>query len=148
MKIDFYVLHTDSRQKSHLFACHLLEQLYLEQQKTIFIHVNTRDDAERLDALLWTYRDDGFLPHHLFSSASEDHPAPIQIGFGETPLKKHAILLNLSTTIPTFYTQFDHLIEIVFTDPLMQQLARERYKQYRDQGYEINTIKLKADEHD
>jgi len=147
MKIDFYVLDTTNRQKSHFFACRLLEKLYTEQQKTIFIQTNAREDADRFDALLWTYRDDGFLPHNL-ATASEDNNAPIQIGFGEAPAKAYAILLNLSNIIPPFYTQFEHVIEIVFSDPLVQQLARERYKQYRDQGYEINTIKLKADEHD
>jgi DNA polymerase-3 subunit chi len=54
--------------------------------------------------------------------------------------------MNLSRDIPAFYSQFKHVIEIVFPDPVVQQLARTRYKQYRDQGHEINTIKVKANE--
>jgi len=32
----------------------------------------------------------------------------------------------------------------VFCHPTMQQLARERYKQYRDQGRDITTYKIKS----
>lgn len=145
MKIDFYILETASRQKSSIFACQLLEKLHAEQRIPIFVHTQTRKDAEHFDALLWTYRDDSFLPHALHGTSDD---APIQIGFGEAPAKNQVVLLNLSKDIPSFYQQFDHVIEIVFTDPLVQQLARERYKQYREQGNDINTIKLKAADHD
>ena len=60
MKIDFYILETTSSQQSSFFACQLLEKLYGEQQAPIFVYTNTREEAQRFDALLWTYRDDSF----------------------------------------------------------------------------------------
>jgi DNA polymerase-3 subunit chi len=154
MKIDFYVLETTNKQKSQLFTCRLLETT---TPKSIFVHMNTREEAQRFDALLWTYRDDSFLPHSLYDSnneVSEVSAAPIQIGFSDinsnsnsdTPNPSPAILFNLAQTVPSFYTQFERVIEIVFTDPSVQQLARQRYKHYRDQNDEINTIKLKENE--
>lgn len=138
MKIDFYILETSSQQQANLFACQLLEKFYAEQNLPIFVHTNSRADAERFDAMLWTYRDDSFIPHQLHK---DDSNTPIQIGFGEKPSTEQAILFNLGSQIPAFYQQCKQIIEIVFTDPNVQQLARQRYKQYRDQGHEINTIK-------
>jgi DNA polymerase-3 subunit chi len=144
MQIDFYILETASGQTSLLFACRLLEKLYRQQQR-IYVHTHSHNEAERLDKLLWTYRDDSFLPHQLYQ-AEQDNPAPIQIGFQKAPPNPPQVLLNLSTEIPSFFSQFQHIIEIVFADPPVQQLARQRYKQYREQGLEISTHKLKADE--
>jgi len=144
MKIDFYVLETASEQKSLHFVCQLIEKVYAEQQH-IYVNMGSRHKAERLDALLWIYRDDSFLPHNLYHS-THNYPSPIQIGFNETPNQHQAVLLNLCQDVPSFYQQFQHVIEIVFLDPLMQQLARARYKQYRDDRCEINTIKQKANE--
>jgi DNA polymerase-3 subunit chi len=138
MKIDFYILETTSQQQANLFACQLLEKYYAEQNLPILVHTNTKAEAERFDALLWTYRDDSFLPHQLQNAESN---APIQIGFGQAPSSPPSLLLNFSSQIPTFYQQCKQIIEIVFTDSNVQQLARQRYKQYRDAGYEINTIK-------
>lgn len=144
MKIDFHILEKASMQKSLYFACQLIEKAYTDQRQ-VYIHTNSREEAERLDALLWTYRDDSFIPHHLYSH-TDDCPPPIQIGFGDSSVEKAVdsqdVLVNLSREIPPFYKQFKHIIEIVFSDSDMQQLARERYRQYRDQGYEINTNKL------
>jgi DNA polymerase III subunit chi len=142
--IDFYVLESASGQKSLHFACQLIEKAYAEQ-KRIFVHTDTHADAERFDALLWTYRDDSFLPHALVQPNDVNSP-PIQIGFGDAPTEPLDTLLNLSKDIPAFYRQFNHIVEIVFPDPIVQQSARQRFKHYRENECNINTIKLKANE--
>lgn len=139
MKIDFYVLETTSHLQAQQFACRLLEKLMVEQRQ-IYVNMNTREEAERFDGLLWTFKEDSFLPHQLYVPEQQAQPGVIHIGFGNsTPSPQH-ILLNLGDAAPSFYQAYEHLIEIVFTDPTMQQLARERYKQYR-QHHHINTIK-------
>ena len=141
MKVDFYVLDQANQEKSLRFACQCAEQAY-HDQKQIYLHLNSPEAAEHLDKLLWTFRDDSFLPHHIISS--ESSIAPIQIGYHDTQPHSHDLLINLTNTIPTFYSQFERVIEIVFSDSDMQQLARERYRLYREQGCEINTIKIKT----
>jgi len=143
-QIDFYILETVAHERqSYYFACQLVEKLHTEQ-KRIYLYMNSRHQAERIDALLWTYRDHAFLPHNLYDTA-DDYPPPIQIGFEDTVPSQHGeILINFAQQIPAFYKQFKHIIEIVFNDPHVQQLARDRYKQYRHQQHEINTHKIKA----
>jgi DNA polymerase-3 subunit chi len=145
MKIDFYVLDATNGQKSLFFACQLLEKAY-ENKQRVYVHTTSAQESERLDALLWTYRDDSFIPHELYRQRPADNNSPpIQIGHDNSP-ELAGVLLNLSRDVPPFYSQFEHIIEIVFSDPVVQQLARVRYKHYRDQGHEINTIKVKANE--
>lgn len=140
-KVDFYILNEANANKAQLFACQLIEKAYKNQQK-VYIHANSREEAERLDLLLWTFRDNSFLPHNLYIETN--NPAPIQIGFGEKPHDHHGVLVNFTNEIPAFYSQFNTVIEIVFGDAHVQQLARLRYKHYREQGCELNTYKTKA----
>src|SRR3990167_10096986 len=135
MLISFYILTEANSQQSWLFACKLIEKFYAEQ-KNIYVHANTNADAEHLDTLLWTYKDTSFLPHKLYEKA-DLNPPPIQIGFQSELAPHKDLLINLSNALPTSYAQFNHVIEIVFSEPVVQQLARERFKQYRDQGCEI-----------
>jgi len=142
MKIDFYILNQSDKQKSLIFTCQLIEKIY--QQQPIYIHTASEKEAMELDNLLWIYREDSFLPHMLYDE-SDPTPPPIQIGFQNKFPSHKKTLINLHTDIPNFYQDFDHLIEIVFAEPLMQQLARERYKKYRDTGHELNTYKENYD---
>ena len=39
-------------------------------KNSVHIHAASRADAERLDELLWTFRDGSFVPHERISDAS------------------------------------------------------------------------------
>jgi DNA polymerase-3 subunit chi len=151
MKIDFYVLDDAiGGQKSFYFACQLIEQLLADTPQAIRVQMHSKEEAERFDGLLWTYRDDSFIPHALDVPAHGGLPF-VHIAYGDhveglALQQAQDILMNLSPHVPAFYTQFKHIIEIVFPGEDMQQLARQRYKHYRDHGHEISTIKLKATE--
>jgi DNA polymerase-3 subunit chi len=138
MNIDFYILETATAQQALLFTCKLVEK---HPDEPIYLHTSSQQEAERLDALLWTYKDDSFIPHALYDPAAT-HPPRVQIGH-TSPTTGH-LLINLTQEIPAFYQQFPRMIEIVFSDPHVQQLARERFRQYREQGCELNTYKMKT----
>jgi len=140
MNIDFHVLDTYNSQQAWLFVCHLLEQHYLAKQQ-VYLAMDTRVEAQRFDQLLWTFRDDSFIPHEVSDGLLPSN-SPIIIGYEpphrETPRE---FIINLSQQVPAQYDEFQHLIEVVFNDPSVQQRARERYKLYRDQQHHLNTIK-------
>jgi DNA polymerase-3 subunit chi len=142
-KIDFYILTTSSKQQAWLFACQWLEKNVVDRQR-IYLNMATREEANAFDLLLWTYRDDSFIPHQLYTPHAKHSPA-IQIGECATPLsaedRDYHILLNFAQHVPDFHEKFSHIVEIVFAEPVAQQAARARYKYYRDRGYDINTIK-------
>jgi DNA polymerase-3 subunit chi len=137
-KVDFYILE-GSKQRAMLFVCELT-QTYFQEKKPIYIYTDSQNTAELLDNLLWTYRDDSFLPHGM---DEDNRSLPIRIGYGDIAAHHHGLLINLHPEIPPQFQQFNHIIEIVFSDPLVQQLARNRYKQYREKGIELTTHKQK-----
>lgn len=134
-QIEFYILANRSGTQSLQFVCEIIAKAYRENHK-IFINSASQEDAYKLDDLLWTYQEDSFIPHQLGGSDS-----PINIGYNLQPTERYDVLLNFAEQVPTFYKDFKQVIEIVFPDPVVQQLARERYKYYRDQGLQINTHK-------
>jgi DNA polymerase-3 subunit chi len=140
MDIDFYILDTASKQQAWLFACTLAEKAHADNQ-SVFIYTATQDEAERMDALMWTYRDDSFLPHQL---VNESTTSPILIGSDLPQTDTINTMINLHQTLPKFYGQFKRIIEIVTSEPQAQTLARERYRLYRDAGHNLQTHKLKV----
>ena len=49
-------------------------------------------------------------------------------------------LVNLQSQYPPFFSRFRRLIEIVGLDEADRSAARERYRFYRDRGYEIKLL--------
>jgi DNA polymerase-3 subunit chi len=125
-----------------LFACRLIEKAY-KQKHRIYVHAEDRAMAHQLDEMLWTYREDSFLPHNLHGEGPEP-PPPIQIGFENAPEKHRDILINLNPQIPEFHPQFARVLELIVNDAAAQEMGRERYRFYRTQGFEINTHKLQT----
>lgn len=139
-KIDFYIMSDPAVNTCLQQVCQLVEKAY-QQTQPVYIHTNNQSDAKQLDSFLWTYRDDSFIPHNLYTEGSSLQP-PIQIGFGLAPQDHRDILINLSDDVPNFYQQFSHILEVVSSDSKQQTLARERFRFYRDNACEIATYKL------
>ena len=140
MDIDFYILDTASKQQAWLFACKLVENAYAANE-SVFICTSSQDEAEKMDSLMWTYRDDSFLPHQI---AGENITSPILIGMHLPADNAINTFVNLNNNFPENYGQCKRLIEIVITEPQAQASARERYRQYRDANHNLTTHKLKV----
>ncbi len=101
------------------------------------------DIASRFDRLLWVTPPTGFIPH----CAPTDPLAkvtPIIIDHrGEEPVCDQ-ILLNLRPDWPPFFSRFERLVEIVSVDDDDRARGRERFKFYRDRGYEIRNHDMSA----
>lgn len=49
------------------------------------------------------------------------------------------VLINLKTDTPPFFSRFRYLVEIVGHDEADKIAAREKYRFYRDRGYEVKS---------
>ena len=94
IRVDFYLLASDQPDARWLVACRLLEKAYYKGHK-VYVFCDNQQDAEYLDELLWTFRDDSFIPHNLQGEGPEP-PPPIQIGYDQEPRGFNDILLNMS----------------------------------------------------
>lgn len=93
--------------------------------------------ADRLDRQLWTHAAGSFVPHCRAGSALADE-TPIVISDSLATLASHRQLINLSDAVPTEFSRFDEVVEIVSASGPDKLPARERFKFYRERGYELH----------
>ncbi|QEY15398.1 DNA polymerase III subunit chi [Cellvibrio sp. KY-GH-1] len=137
-KVDFYVLPETTSEARWLFACKLAEKVQRMGMR-VLIAVDTEADARQLDELLWTFKPESFVPHQLINGGK---PAPVEITFNEQSGDHQGLLLNLSNTIPSSFSRFERVSEVVIQEPQMLATSRERYSFYKSRGYPIETRKL------
>jgi len=144
MNIDFYLLSATNLRELQYMACLLTEKAY-RLGHSIYLLTQTQEDAQLLDALLWSYRDDAWLPHQL-CTATEPANIPVQIGYMQMPGQHPVadILMNTSHAIPTFYEQYQQVIELVPQQPALRQAGRERYRFYQRAGCELRMQTLEV----
>ncbi|HEY6896050.1 MAG TPA: DNA polymerase III subunit chi [Rhodocyclaceae bacterium] len=94
------------------------------------------DLGERLDRQLWTHNALSFVPHCRADSPLANE-TPILIDDRLDTLRQDQLLLNLSNELPPGFARFEELVEIVSTADADKLPARERYKHYRERGYEL-----------
>lgn len=140
--IDFYILKSNKAPQHDLFACKLTEKIY-KSGHSLFINTRDQQQNQHFDNMLWTFRDLSFIPHSLINPNQECND-PVRLAYNINPDEQHAceVLLNLADQVPTFFSSFPRVAEIVGQNGDQKKFARERFKFYRDRGYKINTHEL------
>ncbi|MDP2783928.1 MAG: DNA polymerase III subunit chi [Sulfurimicrobium sp.] len=132
-QIDFYT-HVQDKQ---LLACKLSAKA-LEQGLRVLILTPDESAAASMDQMLWRVPATGFLPH-CRARAPLAAVTPVIVDCDPGELTHDQVLLNLGSERPAFFSRFQRLIEIVTTDEADRLAARERFRFYRDRGYEIRS---------
>jgi DNA polymerase III subunit chi len=131
-RIDFYHEVDDKLQ----FACRLTAKA-VEQKNRVVIFAPQSELAKKIDHLLWTWQATGFLPHcHARDPLASE--TPVLLAQDDGALPHDEVLVNLDHLQPVFFSRFQRLIEIVGCGDDDRGPARERYRFYRDRGYEIH----------
>ena len=149
-QIDFYVL-PDAQYQGHdkgrlLLACRLAEKAYgLGHQ--VYIHTDSQPLAEQVDDLLWTFKQNSFVPHALSTALQDDSTdaAVRQVIIGwqpEPPADQRDVLINLGAEVPAFFERFTRVVEVVDQQPQALAASRSRFKTYRERGQQPSTHKL------
>lgn len=137
--IEFHLLKVGVSTHGLGLVCKLIEKNYHAGAR-LYIRVDTLQSAEQLDRILWTYKDDAFIPHQIYGADATN--VPIHIGWGEVPTGTHDVLVNMAKDVPPNFSAFKRIIEIVFGDAALEEQARERYRYYRKQGCDIKTYNI------
>jgi DNA polymerase-3 subunit chi len=140
-RVDFYILTQAGQHSRQSFACRLAEKAY-RLDNTVHIHAASRSDAERLDELLWTFRDGSFVPHQCLAKSAAGLESPVTIGCDDAQVEARDLLINLCDEIPAFAGAFPRVAELVTSDDDCKQLSRKRFAAYRDQGHSLETHKV------
>ena len=139
-QVDFYILDSASEQSAGIFTCRLTEKAYRAGMK-VFIHTASKNDAKRLDDLLWTFNQGSFLPHAQSDQNNPDNelPTPIVLGTSLDEMGQEDLLINLTQQLPAESQRFQRIAEIVVNSDEEKQAARQRFRHYRDQGFEVKS---------
>jgi len=130
-RVQFYSNVTDKKA-----AIATLVRKALAQRHCITMMAENETAAQAYSQHLWQQDDASFIPNVLASDALAK-TTPVIIDWQENELCQDDILINLSHVQLTVFSRFKQLVELVGVDEQEKALARERYKFYRDRGYEV-----------
>ena len=142
-RVDFYVLDGEDEASRLTLVCRLAEKAH-ERGKTVFVHDDDEGRLGRLDAALWSFRPESFVPHRLL--AADEPPDgvdsdPVQLGLGE-PAADRSVLINLAREVPAFFSRLERTLEVVDQHPDVRAAGRERYRFYRHRGYPLELHRI------
>ena len=143
-KVDFYILGDDGADEPLHVACRLADKAW-RQGHRVRVQVDGNEVLQRLDSLMWTFRQESFLPHEIDGHEAEIRdfvPLPVMLGTDSGSAQPPDVLVNLSGAVPAGAEQIPRIAEIVPPDPGAKQAGRERYRQYRERGFELDSHQI------
>lgn len=134
-RVDFYSLERDSSGDRFILCCRLVERIRARSLR-VLIYCPDEDEARHLNRLLWTFREESFIPHGLVGEV-DPILTPVLISANGEPSSETQVLINLAPEIAPFFARFERLCELIDHDPRLRAAGRERFRQYRAQGYAL-----------
>jgi DNA polymerase-3 subunit chi len=116
-------------------AC-LQASYFYRQNQRVFIYTQDQKCAEQIDEMLWAFDSDSFVPHNL-SGEGPKQGAAVEISY-QAPRGRRPVLINLTSTVPDFASQFQFMVDFVPNDETLKQQARERFKACRQRGFQVD----------
>lgn len=135
--IDFYLLNTSNPDTMYRFLCRLIDKAYQQQHK-IVVQASSFIEGQRIDELLWTFRDISFIPHQLITDQQLADPMISISIVVQKPNQANAdILFNLCNSIPSNLYEFTRIIEIVSDTKETKNQSRKKYRSYKEQNCQL-----------
>jgi DNA polymerase III subunit chi len=130
-----------------VFAARLLRKAYRQEVRVLV--TAPEPELSRLDRLLWTDDERDFIAHArvshmsaamamrtpLWLAAAHDEPAQLAQPLEATHWPQ--VVVNLGADAPTEPQNLKRLIEVVGADPDQAARGRERWRAYKQLGFEI-----------
>jgi DNA polymerase-3 subunit chi len=133
-RIDFYVLQNSDSAARFDYACRLAEKAF-KLGNQVHIHTANAEQAKQLDQWLWHYEPSSFLPHSLAINASGQREVIIS---HEPPAhNERDVLINLDQNVPSFFSQFERVAEIVIQDEAALTALRNNWLFYKNRNYPL-----------
>lgn len=148
-QVDFYLISNRVNNAKYKLASRLANKLLRLSQKALLVTESPQATTE-LDKVMWSFSDTSFLAHEIIgdtiheAGANTGAPSLIQVG-EQTSVnasvldRGYDVLINLSAEIPEFNQHFSRIAEIVEAEEEAKVAARQRYKAYQAQGFELKT---------
>ena len=131
--VGFYVVQTSDPGQRLRVAARLADKAF-QRGHRIFINATDEAQATEINELLWSIRPASFLPHGLHG---QEHSETIAIGWGQEPNNHNDLLINLQLEIPSFFSRFARVAEVVTQEPDSLAALRKSWTFYKERGYQL-----------
>lgn len=110
--------------------------------KRVLIACETEAQALNIDEMLWARDPDSFVPHNLSGEVTQ-YATPIEVSWkGKRNAQRRDVLISLQNELSDFINSFSQVIDFVPVEETEKAQARERYKQYRQLGWQLETVQV------
>ena len=147
-QVDFYILGTSSNDSLLRLACRITEKA-IQKKMHVYMHTGGEADTRSLDEMLWTFSQSSFIPHRVVTAQpASTNGEPVLIGQHDLTeaeptepqvRQRWDLLINLTAEVPEFFSRYDRVAEVIDADPARRETGRNRYRFYKDRGYELKT---------
>ena len=110
----------------------------LERGWRVIVQAASEERIEALDAHLWTYRDDAFLPHGVWRDP-EAREQPILLTVNDDNLNQASVRFLIDgATVPSDASSYQRIV-LLFDgdDPDAAAAARLRWQEAKDSGFAV-----------
>ena len=136
-KVVFIVLNSAIKSR---IVCDLAEKCYLDGKRLV-IFSEKKETCTSLDAMLWTWKQQSFIPHKCLDSLNEAQSEPVVLTNNIISAAEYDTLMLHDPAPIEIICQFSNIIDFAekYDTPALEK-SRQRYKKYRDQNYSIETL--------
>ena len=135
MRVDFH-FNVEHRLQ---YACRVVRRARAADRR-VLLFSRDADRLSRLDTALWTFSALDFVPHVPVDSPLAGRTPVLLARSLDGATADGAVLVNLDDEVPpqlpSLRGRFERLIEIVSCDDDDRRRARERFRIYREAGFE------------
>jgi DNA polymerase-3 subunit chi len=135
-RADFYLISKPRfREEPLRLVCELARKAH---DANLWTLVLARDaaQAEALDDLLWDMGDDVFIPHQVAGVDADEEEAAVLIAPPGVDAPLRPLVINLRDV--AVEGGFERVLEVVPADASAREPLRERWKQYKARGMDVN----------
>ncbi len=135
-RADFYLIAKPRFASEPLrLVCELARRAH-DKAQPLLILARDAAQAEELDALLWEFDENAYLPHQIAGQDEDDEITPILIAAPDTDTPDRVLVLNLRDA--AFRGTCERVLEVVPADPAAREPQRARWREYQARGFDVN----------
>ncbi len=134
-RADFYLIDKPRfREEPLLLVCELARKAFASEQPTV-IFARSQDQAEEIDARLWEFSEDAFIPHQIAGDEDDAITAVLIVPPG-IEVDDRPLAINLRDSCA--FGNHSRILEVVAADPSERDGSRRRWKEYLKRGFELS----------
>ncbi len=138
IRVDFYLLTNPSEPDYWTIVCRLIHKAYTQGHR-ILVYCAQLAQCRHLDALLWSYQDDAFIPHACLDDPLASQVAVVITTPDTCVQTTTSLVMNLTPSLIECAPPISRIIEVILPLESNKAIAREHYRHYRDQGFDLHT---------